>query len=520
MIRRLRRRPSANFLTVAGPTLLAAALAAWHLGTRSLWLDEGATVAIVSQHGIGLWMAIARDGGNMLGYYLGIHAVVALFGTAEWVIRLPSVVATAVTAGVVTWLGLRLFADRMAGIAAGLLVAVSLPIVFWGQNARGYAAMVCFATISVALFAVLLGDARSGVPVRRRVLAAYGITLWLSLYMGFIAILMIPAELVVLAWFARDRWRWMLGTLVVVGLACLPLLLLALGRGSGQLFWVPSPSSTVLKQAAVTVTSTGMPPNFHVRWLTTPALIFSGALIVAAVLRVALLVRAPRAAAAGGVWAAVLVTSWFLVPLVIGLVLSFAGEPVELARGSVLLIPAVALLLGWGLFATDTPYLLGGALFVALVVVRVFPLVPSYHTNPENWQAAAQAVIGASDGAAGGGCVAFYPEDGRMAFDYYVGHRAARRLAPVLPTEPWRLTRPFVERYIVPDGPRLAQIVRRCPRLWLIASHDGQRRGPPVSRRNYRRYQRLFAYFANAYPVSSRRLFGYAAVIRVVAFSR
>ena len=66
---------------------------------RSLWLDEAASVAIASQHGGALWHAIAHDGGNMLAYYLLLHALIGLFGTAPAAIRLVSVIATAATVG-------------------------------------------------------------------------------------------------------------------------------------------------------------------------------------------------------------------------------------------------------------------------------------------------------------------------------------------------------------------------------------------------------------------------------------
>ncbi len=50
------------------PVALGLALGAFELTTPSLWLDEGASVAIASQHGAALGAAMARDGGNMLGY--------------------------------------------------------------------------------------------------------------------------------------------------------------------------------------------------------------------------------------------------------------------------------------------------------------------------------------------------------------------------------------------------------------------------------------------------------------------
>jgi uncharacterized membrane protein len=153
--------------TVVAALLLAGAACAIDLGSRSLWLDEGSTVAITSQHGAALWQGIAHDGGNMLVYYLLMHLVIGAFGDASWVIRLPSLIAQALTSGIVAALGLRLFGRhrhaREAAVAAALLTLVSLPLVFWGQDARGYALMVTLGCASWwALVAV--GGGPPGAP--------------------------------------------------------------------------------------------------------------------------------------------------------------------------------------------------------------------------------------------------------------------------------------------------------------------------------------------------------------------
>src|SRR5579884_3114784 len=67
-------------LTVVLPTLLAIGLCLYELTTRSLWLDEAATVSIVRQHGGAFASAVAHDGGNMLGYYGLLHVLVGWFG--------------------------------------------------------------------------------------------------------------------------------------------------------------------------------------------------------------------------------------------------------------------------------------------------------------------------------------------------------------------------------------------------------------------------------------------------------
>ena len=140
---------------VALPAAVAIALCVYELTTRSLWLDEAATVAIAGQHGSAFWNAIAHDGGNMLGYYALLHVLIGWFGDGAFVIRLPSVLAAGAAAGAVSLLGLRLF-DRRVALAAGLLTAVSLPLVFWGQDASGYAAMVALVAGSFVAFAALV----------------------------------------------------------------------------------------------------------------------------------------------------------------------------------------------------------------------------------------------------------------------------------------------------------------------------------------------------------------------------
>ncbi len=530
-----------DVLIVVAPALLAGLLAAYQLGTRSLWLDEATSVAIASQHGAALWHAIAHDGGNMLAYYLLAHLLVGTFGDGAIVIRLPSVLASAATAAIVAQLGLRLFNRRIA-LSAASLTAVSLPLIYWGQDARGYALMVTFAAGSfLAFVAIVLRDERD--EASAALLAAYVLSTLLAIYMGFVAAVIVAPQLLALV-LARRRARTVILALVVVAVGCLPLAVLALDRGSSQLFWVPAPSLLVLGQAARTLTSAGMPPNFHATATGTATLLLSAALLAIAAVAIALSVRAPRPsgdrpwasstsrrrprpsgdrpwASSGSrrTWGQLLVLAWLLVPLILALAAAKAGAPVELARSSVLLMPAVALLLAWVAQHPRVPARLAWSAVAVLLALRAVQLAPSYGASPEPWRAAAHYVLATSGAPA---CVAFYPLDGRMPFDYYLDAGAApgaRRLTPVLPARPWRSVSPYVERYALPSSAQLNAIVRRCPALWLIASHQGQLHGPPASRVDYRRYRALLAALAHRYARQRGRSFGWAAVIRVVRYS-
>ena len=186
---------------VGAPVVVALVLCLIELAARSLWLDEAATVAIASQHGSAFWSAAAHDGGNMLGYYALLHVLIGWFGDGAFVIRLPSVIASGAAAGAVSLLGLRLF-DRRVALAAGLLTAVSLPLVFWGQDARGYAAMVALVAGSfVALAAIVDGPHRQGAWI------AYVVLTTLSVYASYVAIFAVAAQLVALVALRRHAWR-------------------------------------------------------------------------------------------------------------------------------------------------------------------------------------------------------------------------------------------------------------------------------------------------------------------------
>jgi hypothetical protein len=505
-----------DLLTIGIPLLLAGLLAARELSARSLWLDEAASVAIASQHGGALWHAAARDGGNMLGYYLLMHVVIGAFGDGAAALRVPSVIATAVTAGLVSLLGLRLF-DRRVAFGAGLLCAVSLPLIFWGQNARGYALMVMFATASFIAFAAIVTIAAS-TKVSRAALALYVLSTTLALYMGLIAALIVAAQLALLP-FVRWRARAVLLSVAAVALLCVPLVVLAVGRGSEQVFWVPRPDHHVLGEAARTLTSAGMPPNFHRTATATPTLIVTGVLLVVALVAIALAGRGRMPY--GERVSELLIASWFVVPIGLALIASKAGVQVELARGSVLLVPAVALLLAWLFQHPRLPPELGWGGLAALVVLRALQLGPSYGVSPEPWSTVTAYVAGSAGPP--GQCVAFYPQDGRMAFDYYLQRgrmSASSRLLPALPSLPWSSTRPYVERYVTPAHTSLATIAGGCPVLWLIASHEGLRHGPPASLANYRRYRALVTALERLYRRSRERSFGWAAVIRVHRFDR
>ena len=476
-----------EILLIAGPALLAGGLCLIQVDGRSLGFDESASVAIASEHGAALWSAIAHDGGNMAGYYLLLHGLIAAFGHGEVVLRLPSAIGAAAASALTALLALRLF-DRRVAFAAGLLMAVSLPLVFWGQSARSYAILVALSAGSFLAFAVLLESDRP-----RAAWFAYVLCTTAALYASLIALLILAAQLVALVWHPRGR-RLVAPAVGAIAVLSVPLMILGARRGSGQLFWVPRPDLTSAKQVAVTLTSAGLPPSIHTTSTTYPLLALT--LLTLIVAAAALFTEARH-------WPSVLVLSWILVPVVIAVVESLIGQSIFVSRNLLVVLPAVALLLAWGL----TRLSLGWALLAAVLALRALQLAPAYGVSPEDWLAATADVM---RNAEPGDCVAFYPSDGRNAFRDYVRGQPPRA---VLPPVPWSYERAYIENYATLRAPPAG-----CRRLWLVSSHEGQANGPGRSRANLARYQSLRSMLTAAYGNGRVTRFGYADAVGVELF--
>jgi hypothetical protein len=73
---------------------------------------------------------------------------------------------------------------------------------------------------------------------------------------------------------------------------------------------------------------------------------------------------------------------------------------------------------------------------------------------------------------------------------------------------------PHVEQYETPT------VAADCPRVWLVASHQGLSTGTAGSRAHYARYLAVRKSLARRYPDHTTRSFGYASVIWVELFRR
>jgi mannosyltransferase len=506
---------------IAGPALLALVLSLVGVTGRSLGFDEGATWAIATQHvpGHGLGAGIAHDGGNMLGFYALEHVLIKALGDSLFVLRAPSVLAGSVTAAFVAAIGLRLF-DRRAAVLGAVLTAATLSIVYWNQTARGYAPMLAFTCAGMLAFVMLADPGAGPQTTRRRWLAVLGyiVAMVLAVYCSFVAVLVVPAQLVALIR-RREAWRRFAVALVALAVCAIPLAVLAARRGSGQLFWVPRPDRQVDRQVLESLTGSGLQSSFHPTVVATPG-IWITVVAVLAVLGYAVRSRrrpepAPRHREPLAGWGTTLVLSWALVPPVLVFVYSLVFQPLFQARNLLTSVPAVALVLALGICDRRLPRWVAGTALVVALAIRLVPLALSYDVSPEPWDAATHAVLAA---ARPGDCVVFYPEDGHNPFQYY--ERTARTAGEVvprsmLPVTGWGEVRSYVERYETLSPERQAALASDCTRLWLVSSHEGQSSGPARSRANLRTFDRFRTQLEQRFGRGRVRTYGYASAIHV-----
>jgi len=148
MLAQVRQHPWASrwvhLAAVAGLTALAAALRLYKLGEWSFWIDEAITY--FRARDLAELPVLRRSVSLVL-----THLALQNLGGAEWVARLPSVVAGVITVPVLYWIGRRLFGLQVGLIGAGLL-ALSPWHLYWSQSARFYTFLLLFHTLALFYF--------------------------------------------------------------------------------------------------------------------------------------------------------------------------------------------------------------------------------------------------------------------------------------------------------------------------------------------------------------------------------
>ena len=224
------RTRSRVFWIVAGLTVVAAGLRFATLGVQAYHHDEIVTASRVLRDG--LWHAMEAVGFSESApplYYAVAWIWTQLTGTGEFGLRSLSALAGVATVPVAFLLGAEL-SGRRAGIVAAALVAVNPMLLWYSQEARGYA-LLALLTAAAALYFVRALDRG-----RRRDFTGWGIASALALATHYFAIFPIALEAVWLLWRRGRRATAGLWIVLLAGLALAPLAIHQMSLGHAE--WI------------------------------------------------------------------------------------------------------------------------------------------------------------------------------------------------------------------------------------------------------------------------------------------
>ncbi|MDL4773224.1 glycosyltransferase family 39 protein [Actinomadura xylanilytica] len=427
-----------RWAVVGVPALVALLLGLWGTGRPSLWADELATVD-VARRSVPQILHLLRHVDAVHGaYYLLMHWFVDVAGFSSTAVRLPSVAATVVAAGVLAALG-RSLAGPPAGLLAGLVFACTPVVSQYALEARSYALVTCAAVLATYAFVRAL---RSGGIVW---FAVYGVLLVAVGALQIFGFLLVAAHLVTVV-AVRRTWRvrlaWLV-SVVVAGLLLVPLAWVASGQRSA-VEWIPDPDVAHLWASVWGVTG------------SVAAVVLMGALCAVALVR-----------ARAGELVRVTVP-WAVVPPAALLAASLA-EPVFVARYLLFCVPAVALLVGAGL--TVRPRLVMVPVGLALLVVTAV-VQPTLRRPDSKWHDVTPIVRVLKDEARPGDAFLVAPSGMRSLSSAYPQVFAG--LLDIAQRSTGAHDGTLHGREV--GGKELARRLRNADRVWVVRRINGNRR--------------------------------------------
>jgi mannosyltransferase len=340
-------------VSVAIPAVLAATatfiLTMQELGKPSPWRDEAVTLGVSTRSFSQILHLFIHIDGVLVPYYLAMHVVLGTHPDI-FLARLPSVVASTLTAALLAVLGARLFGLRAAYLAGALYIVVPMTSRY-AQEARPYAIT---GLIAVGATFLLVHALETG---NTRWFAGYTAAMVLLAYANLLALLLLAAHAVTVCTFRRvDRLqRWLISAVITM-------------IAAGPLIWAGAHETVALQgltrpdlRKLATIIS-GMSGTWTAFWWLLGATVIGVVVIAAAHPRRSRHIASTTSAAGLLAWSAVL--PWLLLPPVLLFAVSQV-KPLYSDRYLVFCLPAFALVIAGAVSRLPL------AIPVALVVVVV-----------------------------------------------------------------------------------------------------------------------------------------------------
>lgn len=204
---------------------LLSALLLLPLMSQPMWRDEGTTFLSISQHGLAAVLDHVRMGELTPPLYFMLeYAWANLTGTSEFALRLPSLVAMSLTAGLLYLTATRI-GGRVAGYATATCACIAPMSLFAGTDARPYALTLFLSASVLALIASLLSDERAAIALPATALAIAVAALGWTHYTAWVAIAGLIVVTPVVGWGRSPQRRIAYLVAIAAGAALAALLL-------------------------------------------------------------------------------------------------------------------------------------------------------------------------------------------------------------------------------------------------------------------------------------------------------
>lgn len=422
--------------------VLAFALRVWHLGARSLWLDEGVSIGLARMSWHEFARALSSREANMSLYYLLLRWWAHL-GDSEFFLRLPSVLCG--TAAIVIFMifAARILGERVA-LITGLLLSVSVLQIRYSRELRSYGLVLVLIALSWVYYERAVRDDR------RRWLALWAVISAAAVYAHFFAALIIAAQLLCLLFadLSRERIVRFIAAAVLVALMVLPLLYFVVYTTANPLSWVAPLSTSGLYMFAAEFANGG------VAQVATALLLFAASTW--------LLLSSPKLER----WARSVAVLGAALPILVVALISLR-QPAFLSRYLIVALPNFLLAIAIALARLPGRI---SAIVVFGIAVLGIPTLRDFYAEPA-WNDFRDAAAYVSQQAQPGDVMLVWEPLARPAVDYYA-QRSRNFPAILFPGNPGELTAADLDAK--PQVADIDKISETHPRVWVLYASSAQ----------------------------------------------
>jgi mannosyltransferase len=365
----------------------------------SKWNDEAATQTAATRSLPQLWQMMHHIDAVHGTYYAFMHFWIIAFGTSNFAMRAPSMIAVGVACAGVVVLGRRLGTRRIAVFSG--IVFMMLPRVTWmAIEARSYA-LTALVAVWLTIVLIRIVDRRQA-----KWWAVYAVFAGVGVMLNVYLALLVLAHGVALVVSRRQRaqpLRLLIGWAIAAVLAAVlasPVIRLVVGQ-SGQLPFGPLQLSSVANTFLFQQYFTGATPTLGRSVPVPPTSVWATAAILLAccgwaLMIVAIVSRRVRAPIDKDRPFGLLTVTlpWIFLPFVLIIGFSLVVTPIYTARYFSFTTPAVALLMGASIAAISTQWKrIAAVLLIAALALPVFISQRGPTSkNDTDWQQAAAVI--------------------------------------------------------------------------------------------------------------------------------